>query len=323
MSTRVNYLNNADLMAEIHKSKTSFSSFLNKAYHQYDIILLDLNDINLENIETARKNRAKRLSQEIYEYKKHVLKEKIKLSECAIDPSTILTTDLIFRVMTYDHIPLHPGRKKTPKTIADHKEKINFPPFQHWKLNDHGELLCVGKSHWKGDVDNGYFCKTHGQITDKLAKMYMKLCDKYSTKGNINMYTYLDEMKGNAILQLINVGLQFNEYHSSNPFSYLSSVITNAQVRVINVEKRNQVSRDELLESNGLEPSFSRTIAHEHEIYSNREIDPKYKYITSAELSKRLKSIALNKSKQPVDDQLLEELAEELTEEVENIVDES
>jgi len=272
-NTKVNYLNNKDLLLEIHKSKTSFSSFSNKKYHQYDIILQDLNDINLQTINIACENKAKRLAQEDYDRRKHILKEKVKLAECAIDPATISKNDIVFRIMTYDHIPLHPGRKKTPKTIADHKEKINFPPFQHWKFNDDGELICVGKSHWKGDVDTGYFCKTHGQITDKLAKMYMKLCDRYSTRGNIRGYTYVDEMKGQALLQLVMVGLQFDESQSSNPFSYLTSTLTNAQIRVINTEKKNQVMRDELLEINGLNPSFTRIADYEHEYSLRRESD--------------------------------------------------
>lgn len=273
MAPRVNYLNNRDIMLEIHKSKTSFSSFSKPEFHQYDIILRDINDINDETLEEARKNRAKRLSLQDYEHKKHVLKQKVKLADCDIDPDTIPSTDVIFRIMTFDHIPLHPGRKKTPKSIADHREKINFPPFQHWKISDDNQLVCVGKSHWKGDVHNGYFCKTHGQITDKLAKMYMKLCDKYSTKGNIRGYTYLDEMKGQALLQLVLVGLQFDESQSSNPFSYLTSTLNNAQLRVLNLEKRNQVMRDELLEINGLNPSYSRVAEYEHEHSYNREFN--------------------------------------------------
>lgn len=273
MAAKTNYLNNKDMMAEIHKSKSSFSSFTNQEYNQYDIILQDLNDINLKTINEAKEAKAKRLTQELYDYKKNVLKEKIKLADCAHDPLAIQNNELIFRIMTYDHIPFHPGRKKTPKTIADHKEKINFPPFQHWKFDEHDQLICVGKSHWKGDVNTGYFCKTHGSITDKLARMYMKLCDRYSTRGNIRGYTYVDEMKGQALLQLVLVGLQFDESQSSNPFSYLTSTLTNAQIRVLNTEKKNQRMRDELLEINGLNPSFTRVADYEHEHNMRRESD--------------------------------------------------
>ena len=36
---KVNYLNNKDLLEEIHRSKNSFSSYTQPEYHQYDIIL--------------------------------------------------------------------------------------------------------------------------------------------------------------------------------------------------------------------------------------------------------------------------------------------
>lgn len=271
MSANVNYLNNKDIMEEIHKSKTSFCSFSKKEYHNYDIILSDINDINEHTLQIAKQNRAKRLSQKDFEHRKHVLKEKVKLVDCEVSAESISDHDIIFRIMTYDHIPMHPGRKKTPKTIADHKEKINFPPFQHWKLNDEQQLECVGKSHWKGDVHTGYFCKTHGKITDKLARMYMKLCERYGTRWNVRMYSYLDEMKSNALLQLVVVGLQFDESKSDNPFAYLTSTLNNALIRVINTEKTNQKIRDELLEINGLNPSYTRTTDAEHEHSMRRE----------------------------------------------------
>ena len=39
---RVNYLNNRDLLAEIHKSKNSYSSYVNPEDSQYDMIVTDI-----------------------------------------------------------------------------------------------------------------------------------------------------------------------------------------------------------------------------------------------------------------------------------------
>ena len=161
--------------------------------------------------------------------------------------------------MSFDHIPEEPGRKKNPKTVADTKVKLNFPPFQHFKFDDDGkELDCVGKSHWEGGMENGYFNKTGGKATNKLAMMWMKLCDRYATRGNVRGYTYNDEMRGQAILQLAQIGLQFDESKSNNPFAYYTAAVTNSFVRVINIEKRNQNIRDDILEMNDMNPSFTR-----------------------------------------------------------------
>ena len=173
--------------------------------------------------------------------------------------------------MTFDHVPEEPGRKKNPKTVADTKTKLNFPPFQHWKFDDDDNLICVGKSHWRGDVDSGEFDKTKGQATDTLARMWLKLVDRYATKGNVRGYTYNDEMKGQAILQLSQIGLQFDESKSNNPFAYYTAAVTNSFVRIINIEKKNQNIRDDILEMNDLNPSYTRTHQGEWEAALKRE----------------------------------------------------
>ena len=78
-------------------------------------------------------------------------------------------------------------------------------------------------------------------------------------------------MRGQAILQLAQIGLQFDESKSNNPFAYFTAVVTNSFVRVINIEKKNQNIRDDLLEINGMSPSYTRTNNHEYESELRRE----------------------------------------------------
>lgn len=278
----INYLNNKDILKEIHTSKTTYCYFTEPEYHRYDLII-DMPESSIETslefalkpeqIQQAKEVRAARLSLETG--------EKVSIEDISI-------TDLIFRVMTWEHIPVaqkqprKTTKKKTAKDIFvfedDEAEdfsdledkstkgdvddmvhvKVNFPPFQHYKLDETNTFRCVGKSHWVGGIDNGYFSKDHGQITNKLARMYMMLCEKYAMKFNWRGYTYNDEMKASAVLQLTYVGLRFNEAKSANPFAYYTAAITNSFCRVLNTEKRNQNIRDDILEMNGLNPSFSR-----------------------------------------------------------------
>jgi len=184
---KVNYLNNKDLLLEIHKSKSSYCSFTNPEYHQYDIILPSVDKINIRTIADAKRNHAKRIGDLDYARRK-ASGEKVKQADCEIDYKKIKKQDVIFRVMTFDHIPTNSIRKKNPKSTADKHDKVNFPPFQHWKFNDEDELVCVGKSHWRGDLETGYFDKDRGQITDKLARMMLKLCERYATRGNVRGY---------------------------------------------------------------------------------------------------------------------------------------
>ena len=277
---KVKYLNNRDLLAEIHKSKCSYSSFTKPEYHQHDIILPNLDKINIRTIAEAKRNKAKKLGIQAFNAARLSGDKKVKLLELTPDYKTVAKTDIIIRIMTFDHIPLAPGRKKTTKTTADSHEKVNFPPFQHWKFNDKDELVCVGKSHWKGPVDIGSFSKDHGRITENLGKMFIKLSERYAQRSNWRGYTYIEEMRGQAILQLSQIGLQFDESKSENPFAYYTAAVTNSFTRVLNIEKKNQNIRDDLLEEAGLTPSSTRQnsqeyaveIARQAELYKNMKM---------------------------------------------------
>jgi len=261
---RNKYLNNKDLLLQIHRSKNTYGSFTDKRYEDYDIILGSLDKINIRTVAQAKKNRAKRLGQQDYIAKKAAGIKDIKLVDCIIDYKKVPKEDLVFRIMTHEHVPLAPGRKKTVKTTADAHERCNFPPYQHWAFDSNDNLICVGKSHWKGDLNKGSFSKEHGRITEELGRMFLMLAERYAQRSNWRGYTYVDEMKGQAILQLSQIGLQFDESKSENPFAYYTAAVTNSFTRVLNIEKRTQNIRDDLLEQNGLTPSFTRQNQQEY-----------------------------------------------------------
>jgi len=265
------YLNNKDMLKEIHKSKLSYCSVVDDDYTRFDVIIEDIADItNPEFIQLAKEARAHQLSGIAYEtayyewYNETARKasQKPKQVNYKVDPADIDEETLIFRLMTFEHVPLEPGRKSKPKTVADHHSKCNFPPFQHY-ANINGEMKEVLRSHWEGGLDNGKFNVQHGTITNNLAKMYIKLCERYSMRSNWRGYTYVDEMRSHALLQLSQIGLQFNELKSQNPFAYYTAAVTNSFTRVLNLEKRNQNIRDDLLQENGQMPSWTRQIEHE------------------------------------------------------------
>ena len=255
---KIKYLTNKDLLKEIHLSKNTYCTFSQPEYSDYDLIIPNLEKINIRTIAEAKRNRASKLSKKAHEAAVIAGGKKLSAKDFEIDYKKINKVDVVFRVMTFEHIPLAPGRKKTLKNTADSHDKVNFPPFQHWKFDDNDNLILVGKSHWKGDLQTGTFNKEHGQMTNNLARMFIKLCERYATRGNVRGYTYNDEMRGQAILQLTQIGLQFDESKSDNPFAYYTAAVTNSFVRIINIEKRNQNIRDDILEMNGMNPSWSR-----------------------------------------------------------------
>jgi hypothetical protein len=269
---RVNYLNNRDILKEIHASKNTYCWYRDRDLdHQYDLILPTVDKINQRTIVEARKARADRIKRETGQ---------------VIDQKKIANTDLVFRITAWDHIPMAPkkitkaeAKKRRLEEILDLDDaqeddplaglldepvldmnhvRLNFPPFEHYRLDDNKTPFIVGRSHWRGDLATGEFCREHGTMTRKLATMFMKLCERYATRSNWRGYTYNEEMRGQALLQLSQIGLQFDESKSQNPFAYYTAAITNSFTRILNIEKKNQNIRDDILEINGLNPSWTR-----------------------------------------------------------------
>ena len=269
---KTNYLNNRDILKEIHASKNTYCTYQDPVQdHQYDIILPTVEKINQRTIAEARRNRADRLKRE----------------GTIVDPKKIPNTDLVFRITCWEHIPWAPKKvskaeAKKKKSIEDIFEldlieqddplaelleepvldpkhvRLNFPPFYHYRIDANKTPFLVGKSHWRGDLTHGEFCRDHGTMTRKLATMFIKLCERYATRSNWRGYTYNEEMRGQALLQLSQIGLQFDESKSQNPFAYYTAAITNSFTRILNLEKKNQNIRDDMLEQAGLNPSWTR-----------------------------------------------------------------
>jgi len=320
-----NYLNNKDMLKEIHLSKISYCSFLDKVEdNQQDFIVENLSDIwGTQNVEVSKDKDGKPIMEDVPVTLLGRQARATRLTKLDIptELEDIKLEDVVYRVMTTEHIPLVPKKKSKAATAKAAKQakanavfddllnddelelldgtglevemipmRCGFPAFYHYrvsKLADHGFAMegdnamavqLVGKSHWKGDLETGAFNKDHGRTTGNLAMMYMKLCERYGTRSNWRGYTYNDEMQGQALLQLSQIGLQFNEMKSQNPFAYYTAAVTNSFTRVLNIEKKMQNIRDDILEANGLTPSWTRQ-------FSNDNSDDKH--LTDEKLDKK------------------------------------
>ena len=139
MAKRVNYLNNKELLKEIHKSKLSFAYVSAPKYYQNDVIIHDLDQITEELIAEAKQTRADRIAVEMH--LKNLAaweitpgkkaKDNPRLINHKFDGGEIPLEDVVIRYMTFDHVPLEPGRKNKPKTVADRHAKCPYPPFVH------------------------------------------------------------------------------------------------------------------------------------------------------------------------------------------------
>lgn len=96
--------------------------------------------------------------------------------------------------------------------------------------------------------------------------MFMLLIDKYGNRYNWRGYSYLDDMKGQARLQLSKVCLMFNEAKNQerpNPFAYYTTTIQRCFSSVLKDEKKVSELRDELLMAADRNPSNGAQLEHE------------------------------------------------------------
>ena len=104
---KVNYLNNRDILKEIYKSKSTYCSFVEPEFAQYDIILPSVDKINQRSVAEARRNKADRIKRETGEI---------------VDPTKLNNQDLVFRITCWEHIPMVP--KKLTKAQEKKKSKL-------------------------------------------------------------------------------------------------------------------------------------------------------------------------------------------------------
>lgn len=195
-------------------------------------------------------------------------------------PQNIIDENPVIRLMTFQHIPLNPSwaASKIKKKVADGYMPVNFPPFIHVKFQD-GEYQTVLKSHY---IDENTFSTSHGYITDRLGRMYMLMVEKIGQKSNWRNYSFLDDMKCEAICVLMNVGLRFDEWRyfslkkgvirkeQQNAFAFTTTCVYNVFKRMLNQEKSRRELRDDLLEKSGCAPSMDRQVNREMEAISRQ-----------------------------------------------------
>jgi DNA-directed RNA polymerase specialized sigma24 family protein len=108
-------------------------------------------------------------------------------------------------------------------------------------------------------------------MTPEMVKMIMMLVDRYAQRANWRGYTYIDDMKSEALLSLLNGSLKFNPEKSKNPFGYMTQIVTHSFLTTLDKEKKVRRIRDDILEQYGLDPSNTRQIENEAPMLDRRQ----------------------------------------------------
>ena len=107
-------------------------------------------------------------------------------------------------------------------------------------------------------------------MTPKLVGMLQMLVNRYSQKVNWRGYTYIDDMRSEAIVSLMQNALKFNPEKSQNPFGYYTQIVTHSFLTFLDKEKKVRRIKDTLLEQQGFTPSHARQLENEQQQHDAR-----------------------------------------------------
>lgn len=126
-------------------------------------------------------------------------------------------------------------------------------------------------------------------VSDKLATLLWRLIEHLGNRPNFRGYSYLDDMKGDAMAHMLasNVSpryrhdtrphiLKFNPNVGSEAFSYATTIAWQVFLRRIEVEEKQHRIRDDMLIDAGMEPSNKRQ-SEIAEGWSSEPIPPRKK----------------------------------------------
>ena len=139
------------------------------------------------------------------------------------------------------------SQEKKNKRIKEIEEEYNK------KINECADDECKEELKQKmieaiKELDNKSFC------TDRLAEMILLTVDRIGTEGKYRYYSYLEDMKAEAIYQAVKGIVKFNldktndEGKKSSAFSYLTQIINNAFKQIIKKEKKSAKAKDSMIE---------------------------------------------------------------------------
>jgi len=110
----------------------------------------------------------------------------------------------------------------------------------------------------------------HPPMPDEVAIAILRMVEKYGRMSNFSGYTYLDEMQSEAILTCVRYAHNFDRNKSNNAFAWITQIIHNSFVAVINDEKKEAQKKFELTKE--LNPKLGKSDFHDIKLDDSNSI---------------------------------------------------
>jgi hypothetical protein len=100
-------------------------------------------------------------------------------------------------------------------------------------------------------------------FTPNLTQYLQLMVNRYANKGQWRGYSYIDDMKSDALLTLCQNAFKYNEEKYDNPFGYYTQIIKYCFITFLEKEEIIRDIKDSLWESIGMTPSYARQLKNE------------------------------------------------------------
>lgn len=100
-------------------------------------------------------------------------------------------------------------------------------------------------------------------FTPNLTNYLQLMVNRYANKGQWRGYSYIDDMKSEALLTLCQNAFKYDETRYDNPFGYYTQIIKYCFITCLEKEEIVRDIKDSLWESIGMTPSYARQIKNE------------------------------------------------------------
>lgn len=91
-----------------------------------------------------------------------------------------------------------------------------------------------------------YLYRETGVVSEELGGMLLKIADNFANKGSFHGYTWIEDMKQEAMFTCIRYMHNFDpmRYKRPNPFAYFTSIIKNSFLNYIRKQKKHSQIKD-------------------------------------------------------------------------------
>ena len=158
----------------------------------------------------------------------------IDVEEISVDDKELEELGLVDEIIEEEEVILEEDKKITK--VRRKKNYVNNPDF------------LESMKTWLSKLEDN----PKEPLPDYVGECFIQIAERYSKRPNFIGYSFIEEMKSEAVLTCIKYAKNFNPEKSSNPFAYFTQVIKNSFIQMIKIEKKAAIDKFEYIKQHAI-----------------------------------------------------------------------